>query len=150
MGLGCGALVGTVTFGPAMRRWRSRAVARWGLVLMASSGLVVSVATDLTACLIAFGVAGVGLAWSMTGSSTALQERAEPHFRGRVMALWLVAFIGTRPFVAAGLGAIADFTSVGAAFAVAAGLVLLLVTVSLAGVAPADRAHAFRRRESLR
>src|SRR5690606_30349787 len=81
LGVGCGALIGTVTLGPAMRRIRPSTVARWGLVLLAASGLVVAVANNLTVCLIAFGVAGTGITWSITGSSTSLQQHADPQYR---------------------------------------------------------------------
>jgi len=40
--------------------------------------------------------------------------------RGRIMALWLVGFLGSRPIAAALLGGTADWVSVQAAFAVAA------------------------------
>src|SRR5690606_22343705 len=96
-------------------------------------GLVVWASEDATWCLASFGVAGVGLAWSMTGSSIALQERSAPEFRGRVMALWLVAFIGTRPVIAAALGAIADATSVGIAFAVCSATVFVVAGASFIG-----------------
>ena len=46
--------------------------------------------------------------------------------RGRIMALWLVGFVGSRPIAAALLGGTADAVSVQAAFAVAAVLCLVV------------------------
>ena len=37
----------------------------------------------------------------MTGLSTVVQERAPEELRGRIMALWLVGFVGSRPIAAA-------------------------------------------------
>ena len=54
----------------------------------------------------------------MTGLSTVVQERAPEELRGRIMALWLVGFVGSRPIAAALLGGTADLVSVQAAFAV--------------------------------
>ena len=44
-----------------------------------------------------FAVAGLGFGWAMTGLSTVVQERAPEELRGRIMALWLVGFLGSRP-----------------------------------------------------
>jgi hypothetical protein len=43
--------------------------------------------------------------------TTQLQDRVPDQVRGRVMALWGVAFLGTRPFSAAIDGGIADLAS---------------------------------------
>ncbi|MGB3230123.1 MAG: MFS transporter, partial [Mycobacterium sp.] len=71
-----------------------------------------------------FALAGLGFGWAMTGLSTVVQERAPEELRGRIMALWLVGFLGSRPIAAALLGGTADVVSVQAAFAVAAALTL--------------------------
>ena len=55
-----------------------------------------------------FALAGLGFGWAMTGLSTVVQERAPEELRGRIMALWLVGFLGSRPIAAAVLGGTAD------------------------------------------
>ena len=55
-----------------------------------------------------FALAGLGFGWAMTGLSTVVQERAPEELRGRIMALWLVGFVGSRPIAAALLGGTAD------------------------------------------
>ena len=65
---------------------------------------------------------------AMTGLATVVQERAPAELRGRIMALWLVGFLGSRPIAAAVLGGTADLVNVYVAFAVAATL-SLMVTV---------------------
>ena len=74
-----------------------------------------------------FAIAGLGFGWAMTGLSTLVQERAPAELRGRIMALWLVGFLGSRPIAAAVLGSTPDAFSVYTAFAVAAALCLVTV-----------------------
>ena len=69
---------------------------------------------------VGFVVTGLGFGWALTGLSTVVQERAPEELRGRIMALWLVGFLGSRPIAAAVLGGTADLVNVQAAFGVAA------------------------------
>jgi MFS family permease len=65
----------------------------------------------------------------MTGVSTLIQERSPNELRGRIMALWMMGFVGSRPLAAAVVGSAADLFSVRASFVVAAvllGLIALL------------------------
>jgi MFS family permease len=43
--------------------------------------------------------------------NTTLQLTSEPSMRGRVMALWAIAFAGTTPIGGPIIGAIADYTN---------------------------------------
>lgn len=56
-------------------------------------------------------LAGAGFIVAITSVTTQLQERVPDRLRGRVLALWGVAFLGTRPFSASIDGAIADLAS---------------------------------------
>ena len=74
-------------------------------------------------------VAGFGYLASNTHASSRLQLEVAEHQRGRIMALWSVAFLGLRPFASLADGAIAG------AFGVrAAGVVLALPALAIAGV----------------
>jgi MFS family permease len=73
-------------------------------------------------------VAGFGYLASNTHASSRLQLEVAEHQRGRIMALWSVAFLGLRPFASLADGAIAG------AFGVrAAGVVLALPALAIAG-----------------
>jgi MFS family permease len=73
-------------------------------------------------------VAGFGYLASNTHASSRLQLEVAEHQRGRIMALWSVAFLGLRPVASLADGAIAG------AFGVrAAGVVLALPALAIAG-----------------
>ena len=56
-------------------------------------------------------IAGAGFIVAITSVTAQLQDRVPDQVRGRVMALWGVAFLGTRPFSAAIDGGIAELAS---------------------------------------
>ena len=73
-------------------------------------------------------VAGFGYLASNTSATSRLQLEVAEHQRGRIMALWSVAFLGLRPVASLADGAIAG------AFGVrAAGVVLALPALAVAG-----------------
>ena len=57
-------------------------------------------------------LAGLGYLASNTAARTRLQLGVREADRGRIMALWSVAFLGLRPFASLADGAIASATSV--------------------------------------
>ncbi|KUI00203.1 MFS transporter [Mycolicibacterium acapulense] len=116
---GVGAAVGMATLALLRGRIASQNVSAIGLAGL-GFGCAVLAAAPVTAVAIAgFVLAGLGFGWAMTGLSTVVQERAPEPLRGRIMALWLVGFLGSRPIAAAVLGGAADVFNVQVAFAVA-------------------------------
>ncbi|MGY2004431.1 MFS transporter [Blastococcus sp. SYSU DS1024] len=108
-GLGAGA--GVLTIGLA-RRWLGLARAGTiGLSLMSAGICALAVAPHWAPALAAFAVAGLGFSWGMTSFTTGLQVRVPDVLRGRVMAFWLVAFLGARPVASLTNGVIAESTS---------------------------------------
>lgn len=71
-----------------------------------------------------FGVAGAGFMMATVALNTRIQRRVPDELRGRVMALWGVAFLGSRPVAAPINGTIADLSSVTAALLTSAVIVL--------------------------
>jgi MFS family permease len=119
---GIGAAVGMAVLALMQGRMASARVSSIGLSGLAAGCAVLGFATVPTVALAGFALAGLGFGWAMTGLSTVVQERAPQELRGRIMALWLVGFVGSRPIAAALLGGTADLVNVQAAFAVAAAL----------------------------
>jgi MFS family permease len=139
---GIGAAVGMVTLALMRGRLASPKVSAIGLAGLTAGSGVLALGTVPTVAIAGFALAGLGFGWAMTGLATVVQERAPEMLRGRIMALWLVGFVGSRPIAAALLGGTADFVNVQAAFAVAAGLCLVVTILCrpsrLAGPLPAQ------------
>jgi MFS family permease len=101
--------VGAVLGGLGMAAWGRTGL--WSLTAAAAAFGLAMLATALAPTL-GFALLGMGLvgaasvAFQSTGNST-LQLASAPHMRGRVMALWAVAFLGSTPIG----GPIAGFVS---------------------------------------
>lgn len=124
---GVGALLGLVVLSP-LGRWLSHAaVTSLGIWMMAGGLVLSAVSTEVGPVLAtaSFALAGFGFMVAFTAAATLIQERVPDVLRGRVMALWLIAFIGFRPIGAAIDGFLADIVSVEFAFAVSAGLLAI-------------------------
>ncbi|WP_232374796.1 MFS transporter [Mycolicibacterium mengxianglii] len=117
---GVGAAAGLVLQAFLTSRVTPGGTAAAGLWLMVLGTAGAAVSPWISGVLAAFAIAGCGFSWGMTGLSTLVQSRAPDELRGRIMSLWLVGFLGSRPIAAALLGSTADLVSVRAAFLVAA------------------------------
>lgn len=118
---------GAVVAGFLVERIRQRigreraAAAGMGTLAAAIAAFALSQVPAYAAATLA--LAGAGFIVAITSVTTQLQDRVPDQVGGRVMALWGVAFLGTRPFSAAIDGGIADLVSpraAAAAMAVAA------------------------------
>lgn len=125
-GFGIGAALGLFLIATVNRRVRATMTSSMGLWLMVAGLVGVAVSPTVWLALVTFAVAGFGFSWSMTGLSTLIQERAPDELRGRIMAFWMVGFIGSRPIAAAVVGTSADVLTVRAAFVVTAVLLALV------------------------
>jgi MFS family permease len=121
---GLGSAVVIVSMTP-VRRWLGL---RWmnpiGLTTFAAAYAALALIPRAGFALVAFFVAGAGMMLAITSLTTQLQSRLPEDLRGRVMSLWVVAYLGSRPLAAALNGAIADFFSVEAALVVMAAILL--------------------------
>ncbi|MEX2548760.1 MAG: MFS transporter [Nitriliruptoraceae bacterium] len=120
---GVGAGLAFVVLGRARRRYGLERVATTGLILLASGTAIAGVAPISAIAIAGFVLGGTGMTAALTSLSTLLQQRLPDELRGRVMALWSVAFLGSRPIAAAVNGGIADVASPLVAFLVVATLV---------------------------
>jgi MFS family permease len=138
---GIGAAVGMTVLALLRGRMAAGRVSSVGLWLLAAGCAVLALAAVTPVAVAGFALAGLGFGWAMTGLSTAVQERAPEELRGRIMALWLVGFVGSRPIAAAVLGGAADAFSVPVAFVVAMVSVVVVAilcrSATLSGSPPA-------------
>ena len=126
---GIGAGVGFLFFA-SLARWLGLArLSSGGLIIMAAGILALVVSGTAPLALASFGVSGVGMTLAFTSITTQIQDRSPDALRGRIMALWLVGFVGSRPLAAGLNGFLADAVSVDAALIATA--VIVSVAASL-------------------
>jgi MFS family permease len=133
---GIGSAVFLVFQGIIRRALGESRVASLGLGVMCISMVALGFSPAVEAAIGASFIAGLGMMGAMTSLSTQIQSRVPEEFRGRIMALWTVAFLGSRPLAAAVNGAIADAWS--------PTLALIVVSVILVGAALLSVASASR------
>ncbi|MCM3922826.1 MFS transporter [Frankia sp. AiPs1] len=86
-------------------------------------------------------VGGTSVAFISTGNAT-VQLSADPAMRGRVMALWSVAFLGTTPFGGPIAGWVAQTFGPRAGLLLAAGAALAAAVFAFAALRPTPTAYA--------
>lgn len=123
---GAGSAVGLIASSVLAHRLAHTVVPMAGILLMAVALAAPAFTASTVVCVAAFGSAGFGFVMALTSSSTLIQLRVPAALRGRVMALWLMGLLGTRPLAAITVGLIADHAGVSAA--------LLVIAASLAVV----------------
>ena len=103
------------------------------LSLLAAGIATYAFLSPLVLAFAALGVAGFGYLAGQTRATTLLQLGVEDHQRGRIMALWSVCFLGTRPIASLIDGSLASLVGIHATallmtlpvFAAATGMLLL-------------------------
>jgi len=115
---GIGAGVGFIVLSRVRMRVGEARLAALGLNLIMLGMILLIVAREEILASVAMGVAGIGMSIALNGFTTLLQSYVPNELRGRVMALWSIAFVGSRPITALTTGPLADATSVRWAIAV--------------------------------
>ncbi len=118
--------------GRLTRAWGGWRIAAAGGLITASGLATVALSPAVWVAVLGFGLTGSGFVLGVTGFTTLLQRRVPEELRGRVFALWSVAFLGNRPLVAAIDGAASD--AFGPRWAM-----LFAIAVALSGVLVARR-----------
>jgi predicted MFS family arabinose efflux permease len=134
---GVGSVVLTLLVRPLRRRLTLRMLGIAGFWVLAAGLGVAAAGVAVPIAAAGFLLAGAGFMMATVALNTRIQRRVPDELRGRVMALWGVAFLGSRPFAALINGSIADLASVEAALLAAA--VLTLLASLLARVSYASR-----------
>lgn len=112
---GGGAALTAFVITPLRRRVAAWRLSQVGLVVLGLGMAGLGLAPTTWAALGALGLAGVGFLLAVTTLNSALQRSVPEYLRARVMALWSVAFVGSRPLAAVLDGVVADAVSIPAA-----------------------------------
>lgn len=124
---GVGSVLVVVLFRQLRRLLTLRMVGMAGSVIAAVGLVLVAVIPTAEGAAAGFLINGAGFMMAIVALNTRIQRRVPDQLRGRVMALWGVAFLGSRPLAAPINGAIADLGSVTVAMLTAAAMVLVAV-----------------------
>jgi MFS family permease len=139
---GTGAVAAVLTISPSLSTTPARLAVRCGL--MATGLAVLAASGGLVAALGGLAVAGAGYLTANTEAGTAIQVGVVDADRGRVSALWGIAFLGTRPVASLVLGTVASAAGVRVA-ALAAVVPLVLAVGALRWAARATARREDRR-----
>jgi MFS family permease len=121
---GTGALAATLIMSRLRSIFGLARLGTGGLGLLAGGLLVAGSSPTPTIAVIALVIAGAGLTTALTSLSTQLQEGVPEDFRGRIMGVYAVAFLGSRPVAAVVNGTVSDLTSPPVAFAFVASVIV--------------------------
>jgi MFS family permease len=127
--LGLGTLAGSLIAG-----WIARSAPRYVLGMTCGFGAmlgVMAVVRGLEAVYVAAGLLGVAYGLLVSGYIAAVQGASDAAFRGRVMTLYSIAFVGTTPIGGPLIGLVAEHWSPGTGFLIGA------VACSVSGLAGA-------------
>ncbi len=131
--MGAGAIVGGLAVaGHGRTGLRPLTVAATAL---GAALIAVAVSPSLPVAVLALAATGAASIAFLATASTSLQLASEPRFRGRVMAIWTVAFLGSTPIGAPVVGAISEH--VGPRAGLAAGAAACLVAAAIGALAAA-------------
>lgn len=121
---GIGSFLSITVFAAIRRRAGIAGVGFAGFCLLAGGNTVLIPTHSPLLSVIGMFVAGTGFLLATSSLTTRIQLIVPEDLRGRVMAVWGVAFLGTRPLAAGINGLVADFASLQVAFALTAFLAL--------------------------
>lgn len=127
---GAGSALAFLRLNAAIRDQGAATVGATGLALLAVGNAAVAASPTPWLAALAMLVGGTGLTFGLTAFTTLIQERVPEDLRGRVMAVWTLAWVGPRPLAASGSGALADATTVQVAVLVVAAYVALSAWVA--------------------
>lgn len=145
---GLGAILG-FSVQPRMRRRlgleRSGTI---GLMVLAVGLTPLALTRSTTVAVATMLVAGTGMTLSLTAFTTGIQQRVPDALRGRVMALWSVAFLGSRPLGAALSGVLSDAFNESVALLAAVSMIVIGTVASRPSLtrapAPSDTSSSER------
>jgi MFS family permease len=112
---GLGSLLGVIVQRPLEARVHAATLSRSAMLVLGCSLALAGASPTMAFATTAMGLAGASMLLAVTGFSVAIQQICAPEMLGRVMALWLIAFLGVRPLAGVAEGFVADRLSASAA-----------------------------------
>lgn len=122
---GLGAAAGFLLLGTGRRLMGLTRLAPAGLAVMTLGLVGAGLSPGAATAMCALAVAGIGMTLAGTALTTLILNRSPAGLRGRVMAIWFVAMLGTRPMAAGVSGALTDAVNVTFALCCVAAVVLV-------------------------
>ena len=122
---GLGAALGFVVLSRARLRFGIHRLGAIGLALMGLGTLVSGLAPGPAVAVTGAVIAGSGMTFALNSFTTLVQQDVPDALRGRVMALWSLAFLGSRPVTAFVSGSATDLLGVRVSL-VASALIILI------------------------
>jgi predicted MFS family arabinose efflux permease len=108
---GSGAAIASLAVGAIRSRLGLVSTTKAGLIMLGVGLVGYAAAPHEAVVLAALFIAGIGFLLGVTTTNSNLQRRLDENMRGRVMALWSMAFLGSRPLAAIIDGVVADVAS---------------------------------------
>ncbi len=108
---GAGAALMSIFVGNLRVRLGLEATTKAGMIVLAVGLGGFAAAPNETVVMFSLFVAGIGFLLGVTTTNSNIQRRLDEDMRGRVMALWSMAFLGSRPLAGIIDGAVADLVS---------------------------------------
>lgn len=108
---GTGSAIASLGVRMVRVRFGSVETTKTGIALLAVGLVGFALAPSEVVVLVGLFIAGVGFLFAVTTTNSNLQRRLDENMRGRVMALWSMAFLGSRPIAGIIDGAVGDLVS---------------------------------------
>lgn len=121
---GLGAAAGFVVLSRVRLRIGIMRLGGVGLAVMGAGMLLVALAPLPSLAVAGIATSGAGMTFALNSFTTLVQSDVPDALRGRVMALWAMAFLGSRPVTALLTGTLTDLVGVRVALALSAAVVL--------------------------
>ncbi|MGB8360382.1 MAG: MFS transporter [Acidimicrobiia bacterium] len=144
---GTGSAIASLGVRVVRVRFGTVETAKTGIALLGVGLIGFALAPSEVVVLVALFIAGVGFLFAVTTTNSNLQRRLDENMRGRVMALWSMAFLGSRPIAGIIDGAVGDLVSPRVGVLTAA-IPLLVGWWAMSRVEPHDGPRARRAAES--
>lgn len=133
---GIGAILMTLVLRPVRAVLNLRQTSHLGYVIAASGLVVVATTSSFLGAIAGFLINGLGFMMATVAVNTRIQKRIPEELRGRVMAIWGLAFLGLRPVAALANGWMAD--GIGVRPAVLASAAVALISAQFTRVRSPD------------